>query len=102
MSVGEGRQEQHLGPVTEQLLPKSWEAAGVALSRVWPTRSPDFPFLRSGAKLPLELGTGFAAKWQVWAGGHGCVQERREKRKPKNHCALEMAHTAHNGSSISD
>lgn len=54
-------------------------------------QSPKFSFLRSGAKLHLELGTEFAAKWQGWVGGLGCVQGGREKRKSKNHRALEMA-----------
>lgn len=92
-SAGEGKDRSgpHLRPVTKQLLPKPWEPAGVALSQVWPTRNPKFPSLRSGAKLLLELGTGFGAKWQVWVGGHSCVQGGRKKRKPKNHYSSEMA-----------
>ena len=103
-SAGEGKDRSgpHLGPVTQQFLPKPWEPAGVALSQVRPIRNPTYRFLRSGAKLLLDLGTGFAAKWQVWAGGHAVCREGERRGNPRITILRRWHHTAHTSISVSD
>lgn len=98
---GKDRSGPHLERVPE-LLPGSWEAVRVASESNAATRSPKFPFLRFGAKLPLELRQGLRLNVRCGREVMAVCREGERRESPRITVLWRWRCAAHAGGRLSD